>query len=281
MSEIIKSLSIEYRPENEEPEIEKLKNLPGSVRGFFKKLPDEIKNKIFPHEENDTLGISSLESREKTLEEIITGFDKKTRENFMNRCVSELFEHGRFEDTFKAVGEEGLKDEIRRLLDLLWQNRGKRDDISLFNSKNYDAFFKARGDMANEVESKKSEIKESEDSVATTRKQRRLTETKTRKLQALEAELRRLTDSLKKFDEENGNSDLNYMYFRDVKSRQRKEKEWTEGVTITSEYLDPAEFSLAIAEQLDKTFHAKSYIAKNPEKKLFNRSVSESTHKRA
>ncbi len=280
MSEIIKINPIETGAEKEKREIAELNSFPDSVRALFNKLPDSLKNRIFPEGQKGE-NISSPEGRERSLEEIVASFDTKTREEFMMRCVSEIFDNGKFKDGFEAVGDEDLKQEIERLLNLLWQNRGKRDDVQLFNQEYYDNFFQARGIITEKIKARKLEIDKLNGSIANTIKQRRLTEKKRVELRKLESELNLLTEELKKYDDQHGNSDLDHMYFRDVSSRQRKEREWTKATTVTGEYLDPAEFATVMAEQLDRTFYRESSIARDPERKWFGRTLPEHVVERA
>src|SRR3989338_1100780 len=280
MSEIIRINPAEIGKEKREKEIEELKNFPEGIRGLFDKLPDAIKDKIFPRVAQSE-SMSSLEKRERILEEIVAGFDTKTREEFMARCLSELFDSGKFKDALETIGEDDLKQEIGRLLNLLWQNRGKRDDIQLFNQEYYDSFFQARGTIMEKVQAKKTEIEKLNASIATTIKQKRLTERKRDELRALEVELNTLIDELKKYDERHDNSNLDRTYFRDVASRQRKERKWTKATALTSEYLDPAEFATVMAEQLDRTFHREASIVRDPKKKWFGRTLPEHVIERA
>lgn len=280
MSEIIRVNPVETGTEKEKREIEELKNFPESVRVLFDKLPDQLKNRIFPKVSKNE-DINSPEGDEQSLEEIVAGFDTKTREEFMSRCLNELFDNGRFKDKFEAVGEKNLEQEIERLLNLLWQNRGKRDDVRLFNQEYYDNFFQAREIILEKIWEKKLELEKLNNSIATTIKQKRLTERKREELRGLDAEMNSLTDELKKYDDEHSNSDLDHMYFRNISSRKRKEKEWTKAATITGEYLNPAEFATVMAEQLDKTFYRESSIAQNPKKKWLGNTLPEHIVERA
>lgn len=219
---------------------------PESIRTLFDKLPDLLKKRIFS-EKQRTETVSSSEKLEQSLEEIVASFDTRTREEFMARCLFELFENGRFKDMFKSVDEENLGQEVERLLNLLWQNRGKRDDVQLFNQEYYDNFFQGRVVITKRLGTKKLEIKKLNDSIATTIKQKRLTEKKRDDLRKLEAEMNILIDELKKYDDQHDNSDLVHRASL-VSYRQRKEREWTKAATITGEYLDPAEFSTVMAE---------------------------------
>ena len=72
----------------------------------------------------------------------------------MARCLDELVEHGKFKDALEAVGEENLKQEVMRLMDLLWQNRGRRDKVQLFNQEYYNNFFQARGIITEKIKAK-------------------------------------------------------------------------------------------------------------------------------
>jgi len=279
MNEIIRINSVEAEAKKEKREIEELKNFPESVRAFFDALPEALKDRIFPKVPNELA--SSPEKRERSLEEIVAGLDTKTREEFMARCLIELFDNGRFKDAFETLGEEGLNQEVRRLLNLLWQNRGGRDDVQLFNQEYYEIFFETRKVISGKITEKRTEIEKLNASIATTIKQKRLTENKKVVLRKLETELSTLTDELKKYDDQHGNSDLDHMYFRDVSSRQRKEREWTKATTITGEYLDPAGFATVMAEQLDRTFYRESSIANDPERKWFGRTLPEHVVARA
>ena len=94
MSEIIRINPIETGAEKEKREITELKSFPDSVRTLFNKLPDSLKNRIFPEGQKGE-NISFPEGRERSLEEIVASFDTKTREEFMMRGVSELFDNGK------------------------------------------------------------------------------------------------------------------------------------------------------------------------------------------
>lgn len=278
MSELIRINLDETEKENRE--IGELKNFPDGVSELFDKLPDTIKDKIVPRVAQGE-SVTSSEKRERSLEEVIAGFDTKTREEFMIKCLDELFDSGKFKNALEAVGEDDLKQEIDRLLSLLWQNRGKRDAVQLFNQEYYDSFFQARDVIMEKVRAKRTEIEKLNAHIATTIKQKRLTERKRDELRILEAELSTVTDELKKYDDQYGNSNLDHMYFRDVASRQRKEREWTKTATLTGEYLGPAEFATTMTEQLDRTFYQEASIAQDPERKRFGKTVSEHVIKRA
>jgi hypothetical protein len=279
MKEIIRTKSITTDKEQAKQGVEELKDFPNSVRVLFDKLPDSIKNKILITLKGSTA--TSLEERESKLEKTIACFDTKTREKFMERCLSELFYVGKFSDKFEAVGEENLGPEVGRLLNLLWQNRGRRDDAQLFNQEYYNNFFQTRLLITEKIKTIKLEIEKLNNSIATTIKQKRLTERKQKELTKLEAGRNLLINELNKCDDQHGNSVLDRAWGRDISARQKKEKDWTKAVAITCEYLDPAEFATAVAEQLDKTFFKEFFIAQNPEIKRFGKTAHEDEFKQA
>jgi hypothetical protein len=115
------------------------------------------------------------------------------------------------------AGEENLRQEVMRLLDLLWSNRGKRgDNIKIFNQELYDNFFAGREIIINQINNKKDEIAELKKSIQSTVKQKRLTESKQEKLNILNIELNTLNNSLERYDEQKGNSSFDYIRRQDV-----------------------------------------------------------------
>jgi len=130
----------EYREKVRAPEIKGLEGLPESVHGAFWKLPEQMKKRIFP--ENFRPVSESGGSNKGGLEDVVAGFDTETRERFSAHCLSEVFYHGRFKEVFEKVDGVRIKEEIIRLLDLFWSNRGKGDQFILFNKGYYENFFK-------------------------------------------------------------------------------------------------------------------------------------------
>ncbi|MFA6190325.1 MAG: hypothetical protein WC711_02295 [Candidatus Staskawiczbacteria bacterium] len=257
----------------QEQEIAELKDFPGSVSALFRSLPEFIREKIFPQTDDGRFSDSS-EKRERSLGEVVAGLDEKTREEFMARCLHSLFESGKFKERLDAVEHQELKKEIYRMLDVLWGNRKKSDDVELFNKVYYEKFFKEREPFVLAIRVKNDEIKKLNTGIARTIKQKRLTETKMGKLGALEKERELLLRELKFHDDENGNSNYDQLHFRDVASCQRKEGEWTKAVAVTSEYLAPDEFATMMAEQFGRTFYNEFSVVRNPEKKYFDRTPS-------
>lgn len=264
----------------EKQEVLELKNFPESVRALFDELPPLLKEKILPQRQNNETNFSSDEQTP-DLEKMIASFSEETREDFIIECLNELFKNGNFKDKLTSKEKE-LSIEIERLLNLLWQNRGKRaEEIQVFNQEYYDTFFKKRNDLVKKIEAKRQEISTKKESIEKTKKQIRATNQKMDELRFLEEEERELTESLKKYDDEHNNSDVDRWYSRDISSRQKKEKEWTTATVITSEYLDPIEFATAVSEQLDRTFRMESSIMQDPERKWMGRTATEQNIKHA
>ncbi len=239
------------------------------VRSLFDKLSNSIKELIFSEKGNDK------KDQEKTLEEIIASFDQETREAYLNNCLFILFHDSQLRQSFDMAGEENLRQEIMRLLDLLWSNRGKRgDNIKIFNQELYDNFFAGREIIINQINNKKDEIAELKKSIQSTVKQKRLTESKQEKLNILNIELNTLNNSLERYDEQKGNSSFDYIRRQDVSTRRKKEKMWTEATITVAEYMDPVEFATAVAEQMEHIFHLEYLVNNNPGKQVMGRDVS-------
>ncbi len=262
--------------EEEKIEIPQLKDFPENVRSLFSQLPDSLRVKILPSDMEDNKKVP-CENLDSGLEGIVAGFDDETRQKFMKRCLGELFITAKFKDRFQSVGEENLGKELERLLNLLWQNRGKRNSIELFNQEYYDKFFEDRGVIIEKINAKKAEIEKLENSIENTKKQKRLTERKKNDFRKLLEELELLTDELRNHDDKHDN----YKYFPNVSSRIEKEMEWTKAAAITSEYLGPTEFAFIMGEQLEIIFYREFSIASQPERKRFGVVISEDIVKRA
>lgn len=90
MSDIIK-----YQPEHTNPDLEPqrvigLENFPASVRELFGKLPDNLRAQIIRSELTD----GTVESKLRSLEDVVASFDNEKREEFMMVCLMELFRVG-------------------------------------------------------------------------------------------------------------------------------------------------------------------------------------------
>lgn len=236
------------RPSENQREIPELSAIPETVRSIFYSLPVEIQNKLFP------LVPEGAEVRgEKSLDELAAGFDTETRERFMARCLSELFDTDVLGNGLKKIRAEELESELTRLLDVIWKNRGANSDYKIFNQEYYADFTKDRSEIVVRIEAIKEEVTKIESSIQSTIKQIRLTEQKKQELRNEQKKLDEARRELKDFDSKHGNSEMDSLYFRDVRSRQKKEKEWTEAAAVVARYLDPVEFATAVLEQLSSS----------------------------
>lgn len=280
MGEIIRSDQVEINTEDEPQEIAELSDLPESVRALFNELPDSIKAKILPKIDKSKAE-NNPDNEERNLDEMVASFDVETREKYMGVCLMRLFEDGRFKERLEPLDSNNLKIEINRMLDLLWSNRGKRDDVDIFNQKFYEDFFKGRELIVSKIKPKQEEIDKLIASIAKTKKQKRFTEMKTGQLRELENELNSVYEELEGYDEKQDHNP-NYKYsmlraVRRIELAQKEEKDWTKAATITSEYLDPAELGTLMAEQFrDITFHHEFYTARYPKETRLGRVVPES-----
>lgn len=248
MSDIVR-----YQPEDSVPEIEPprvvgLENFPPSVREIFSRLTDSLRAQIVGTTQPDF----SRNSKEGSLEDVVASFDTEKREEFMMICLMELFRAGQIKERLLDSGLDNLHLEIKRFMDMLWQNRGhhSEDELVIFNQDYYQRFYKERAEYENNLQLKIDEINALKQSIDITRKQKRLTEIKREKLRLLETEKDILFKQLQSYDQLHHNSDTDHWSFRDVKTRSDKEREWTKAVSIASEYFDPTEFSTVITEQL-------------------------------
>ncbi len=263
MNEIIKKISPETN-QKKDFGIKELSAFPESVQRLFQSLPQYLKERIIP--ELKLTEEEGQQTRELKLEEIIAGFDKDTREMFMAKSLYELLIQSRFKEKLIS-NKENMGKEIRSLMDLLWLNRGNRDNVKILNQEFYDNFLKQRKEIYSKILKKKEEVEKI--------KKKKLTVRKTNELKNLEEEVRMLTKELDEFDDANENSSYDYLYFNNVLSRQRKEKEWTESITIISEYLEPDEFATVMAEQIDIIFYKESQIKKlSPGGEFFGHKIS-------
>lgn len=266
--------------ENAAMEIAELRDFPESVRSLFEKLPDPMKKQLLDKIERDEAA-SSPEEDERSLEEVVSSLGTEKREEFTSHCLNELFENAKLKKRFHADEGKHLKQDIARLLGTLWQNRGKRDDVELFNREYYDNFFRDREVIAAKIREKNAQIRNQEASILTTHKQKNLTARKKDARKRFTKEEDSLVEELKAFDKEHGNSSMDSAHSQDIASRERKEKEWTKAVAIVSEYLDPTEFATVVAEQLERTFYTEFSIARDPERTRFGRPVPEHEVERA
>lgn len=140
---------------------------------------------------------------------------------------------------------------------------------------------KGRAEHANNLQLKIDEINAVKQSINTTIKQKRLTQTKHEQLRLLEAERDILVKQLQSFDDLHHNSDTDYWSFRDVKARSDKEREWTMATSITSEYFDATEFSTAITQQLGNTFFQEKRVVDSKQNEGQKRRWSEEIVQRA
>jgi hypothetical protein len=159
-----------------------------------------------------------------------------------------------------------LLAEIFRFLEIIWKNRGKRgEEIEVFNQEYYDDFLRKKEDLIDELGSKKAEIDAMKLSIEKTRRKKRLTEQKNQQLGLLNNELAEIENRNKNFDNENSNSSYDRLYWRGVLDRQKKEKEWTEGLTVVAEYYDADEFAVASAKAFEELFSQEVHVAEgNP-----------------
>ena len=280
MGEITKSDQPEINAEDEPQEIAELSDLPESVRVLFAKLPDSIKTKILPQIEKNK-SENSPGNEERSLDEMVASFDVETRERYMGICLARLFADGRLEESLESLDANNLKIETNSLLDLLWNNRGKRDNVDIFNQKYYEDFSKGREPIISKIKPKNEEIGKLIASIAKTKKQKRLTEMKTKQLEGLETERDLIYKELEEYDERyDHNPNYKYSTLRAVwriEERQKKEKDWTKAAAATSEYLDPAELATLMAEQFHNiTFYHEFHTARNPKEMRFGRPVPES-----
>jgi len=264
MKEVIISHALDNSSrEQQDAENFRLNNCPDSVQNLFEQLPSHIKRKIFIKIEGGQ-GPHSSPKNEVSLEELIASFDTKMIENFMTTSLHNLFEKANLKDRLENANKSQLCSEIDRLLNLIWANRGNHNNEIVFNKDYYDNFQQYRGNINEKIKEKKAEIEELRRSIEKTRTQKRLTETKINQLRFLEKEGLNLFNKLDKYDRENGNSDLDRTYFRDIASRKSQEKQWMNAVIITSEYLSPLDFGVAMQGQLNKTFYKENSIAMSP-----------------
>ena len=276
MTELARQNPIESGKQKETFEIKELKLLPESVQTLFQKLPDSIKTKIFPKQTTTYSEIPS-EGRKRSLEEIAASFDESTREKFLNRCLNELFFQGKFTDRLDSVSPENLQQEVTRLLNVMWQNRTKGDEVQLFNQEYYDNFLKDREILAGKVAEKKLEVEKAEASLEATSKQKRLSQRKQEEVVKLRKQLKQTIEELMEFDFQNNNTSLDFARSNDISARREKELEWTKGTTVIIRYLDPAEFATAMGEKLDSWYSRENLIVANPERVWFGRVLDEET----
>ncbi len=246
-------------------EFPRLSGLPESVRDAFLELPVEIQERIFPAESSKEES-SEWSEPKRRLEEIVSCLSVEDRERFLMSCFSELFSSAGFKDIFHKLDMDFLLAEIFRFLEIIWKNRGKRgEEIEVFNQEYYDDFLRKKEDLIDELGSKKAEIDAMKLSIEKTRRKKRLTEQKNQQLGLLNNELAEIENRNKNFDNENSNSSYDRLYWRGVLDRQKKEKEWTEGLTVVAEYYDADEFAVASAKAFEELFSQEVHVAEgNP-----------------
>jgi len=280
MDKIIKSTLASNTEPKTDKNIEKLKDYPESINKLFNDLPNSLKNKLFSNEKEDIPFF--LKSKEEQLGEIIKSFKIEDRERLMRNFLSELFNVANFRNILESINEDSLEQEIKRLFDLFWHSRGKRDnDVEIFNKSYYDNFFNNRKKIEEKIKEKKLEIKILKNSIEKTKKQIRLTEKKKEEMKKIINEESLLIKELEDFDYKNNNSWNDKINFSDVASRKRKEEKWTQALIIVSEHLDSTEFAIIIKEQIKTTFHKEFHITERKEKTYFGKKISEDEIERA
>lgn len=173
------------------------------------------------------------------LEEITVGLNSETNERLIAQNLSEIFKVGRYEQKFRKTEVEDLEGQLIRLMDLFWQNRGRRDGLEIFNEKYYQNFFKAREAIINQLVKLNEEIE--------TRRQG----TDDESLKDILAELKK---ELNNFDERNENSESDRLGSKGIEDRQRTEWQLTKVIAALTQNLEPDEFAVVMFEQLEQTF---------------------------
>src|SRR3989339_1283002 len=267
----------ETEPKTARIELKEMKGFPESIQELFQAVPKSVQERIISEIKREPT--ESFEDNKKSLEEMVASFDPETREKFMEHCLGELFYVAEFRERIETFFQEGdIKQEITRLLDVLWKNREKKkEEVTLFNEPYYHCFEEERRIVLEKIEEKKSEEEKQKLSLSKTEGQRRLTETKRKQLHQLQ-------DELTSFIKERENLDFRYHNWigygkGGISWRQRKEKEWTEGIALVTQYVDPTEFATAIGEQLDRTFAQIKRIVET--KKVYGRPGSAEAIERA
>lgn len=255
-----------------------LEGFPEEIRLAFDGLPKAIQKEVL----SSTSGIEGEDNSEKSkrsLEDMVASFDTETREEFFSYCLDRVFQIGKLQNLLQSIDNEDLSKEITRLFDIFWQNRGKGEDMKIVNQEYYDSFFKARSVLEEHARNKRAEIDALELSITSTHKKIRETAKKTERLHSLKIDLSEIMNEIKIFDEKHQNAVIDKTYFRDVESRQKHEKEWTQAIGIVSEYMDPTEFATALSEQIDREFYNHKRILDN--KTIFGKRISEDDRKNA
>jgi hypothetical protein len=260
---------------------ESAKELPKSVKEYLDKVPDRIKKKLFPEEKNLDRK-DGKETEMERYEEIVATMTEREREDFMKKCFFELFYETGISDAFKDLDKERLTEEVSRITDVLWSNRGKRgEEIKLFNAEYYDKFFADRDSLEADIRSKKLEVEKAKEA-----NDKRKTDSKDSKIYQKYSELRGELDGLRKemenLDNKHGNAEFYRIVGKGVDGRKAREAKWTEAVAVLEEYLDPTEFATLMAEQMGSVFSVESRLAsKKPGDKYFGYELSEEAIDRA
>lgn len=237
-------------------------DLPESVQNAMKELSQDIQTGILEKLGNE----ESKESKKLTLEEIIASFDEETREKYVKAGIREFFQVGRVQERLYEAYKKGiLKSEMIRMLDTLWNNRtaNTKDDIELFNHSYYRDAFTEREKIESELNKKNTDKEALRKWIDKNSNKRRQVRVKKEELKGLIDDIDSIKKKLEQFDNEYGNSELDSMYFRDLASRQRKERGWLYAVALTLKYMDATDFSTVIGEELEFLFQKEKSIQNN------------------
>lgn len=244
---------------------------PESIQELFDKLPDSIKTKIFPKETPTKQQAGEFikkglfwKTPEEELDETIASLDKKDCEKYTQICLSELvFNSPEFRYFFKNDTTQNIAQKITTFLDTLWNNRGKdKSKIQIVNQARFDDYRNRKASLQQEHRALIKKIKSQEISIEQTKHQKRLTEKKRHELFQLHDQQKELEKHFDKLDSEFNNNIFN----TSIRSRESKQKKWTEALSTMLEYLDASDFAILTSETLERQifYEEKSLARRTP-----------------
>jgi hypothetical protein len=265
------------------------KELPPEVAEAFNALPKETQDLIrykgedisqtievfdlFTQEKKrvktkELFGIIDEEEVLKNKELVIDKFDDEGRELFISAELNGYLLAIANLRKLKQMYEFEFGRQIERLLDLLWNNRGRRgDEIKIFDQDYYDDYFSQRKVFLDKIKVSEAAIREAADEIEKTKKQKRLTESKQQLRRDLQKELDKIKETYQLFEYEWGGS----VYGGKAQDEKRnQEKIAAASLNFALEYISAEDFAVLFSEGIEWLFQDnrdKAQVEKTKKKK--------------
>lgn len=235
---------------------QEIKSFPKSIQDLYKELPTDVREKIFPSEK-DMEGERQFKT---TLRDIIERIGEKEREELMFGYLSELFLVGKYREYFAdAYRNNKLREEVKRLMDILWENRIKKEEdlATCLNEKRYNELLKERQRIVDKIKKTENELQEL--------KKRPLKSGKGKGAQRIkdkENEIEEIKKELDEFDSFNNNTRIDIINGKGIAGRQKRERMWTRGVVTMNMFMDPTDFAILMDDRFSVMLSTEKRVMK-------------------